>query len=144
MESINKQHFAQMVVIDYLLSNTDRHLENFGFLVDNRTNTIIDMAPLYDHNQALIADVLGNNVSDLLYEPTGLSLSDSARKYFADAGITINWEIFRNKELFLFDGVELTLERKYKDLWNSVGSPTGLCCNNGEIGTVVKVMKGLT
>lgn len=114
VESINKQRFAQMAVVDYLLSNTDRHLENFGFLVDNRTNTIMDMAPLYDHNQALIADVQGKDISDLMYEPTGLSLKDSANKYFADAGIEIDWEMCQSMGLFKFDGVELSIMEKYK------------------------------
>lgn len=56
---------------DYMFLNIDRHLENFGFLVDNKANQIVDMAPLYDYNQALVADVLENDISDLLYELTG-------------------------------------------------------------------------
>ena len=38
-----------MMVFDALICNVDRHLNNFGVLVDNRTNKIKCMAPLFDH-----------------------------------------------------------------------------------------------
>lgn len=45
---INK--LSDMLVVDALILNTDRHLGNFGFLIDNDTGIIIGTAPLYDHN----------------------------------------------------------------------------------------------
>ena len=42
-----------MFVLDALICNTDRHFGNFGFLVDNETNTIIAPAPLFDHGNSL-------------------------------------------------------------------------------------------
>lgn len=42
-----------MLVLDALIFNTDRHFGNFGFLVDNRTNQIAAPAPLFDHGNAL-------------------------------------------------------------------------------------------
>ena len=36
-------NFANMCVIDYCLANTDRHFENFGLLVDNKTNNIKEL-----------------------------------------------------------------------------------------------------
>ncbi len=42
-----------MIVLDALIFNTDRHFGNFGFLVDNRTNQIVAPAPLFDHGNAL-------------------------------------------------------------------------------------------
>ena len=42
-----------MLVLDALIFNTDRHFGNFGFLVDNKTNQIIAPAPLFDHGNAL-------------------------------------------------------------------------------------------
>ena len=42
-----------MIVLDALICNTDRHLGNFGFLVDNNTNTITAPAPLFDHGNSL-------------------------------------------------------------------------------------------
>ena len=42
-----------MLVFDAVIMNTDRHFGNFGFLVDNRTNTISTPAPLFDHGNSL-------------------------------------------------------------------------------------------
>lgn len=42
-----------MLVLDALIFNTDRHFGNFGFLIDNRTNKIVAPAPLFDHGNAL-------------------------------------------------------------------------------------------
>ena len=42
-----------MLVFDAVICNVDRHFGNFGFLVDNRTNTIAAPAPLFDHGNAL-------------------------------------------------------------------------------------------
>lgn len=75
-----KQDFEQMVAIDYIIANTDRHWENWGFLVDNKTNCIIQMAPLYDHNQALIADYFGTEIDDLIYEPLNCTMWESVQK----------------------------------------------------------------
>lgn len=42
-----------MLVLDALILNTDRHFGNFGFLVENETNRIIAPAPLFDHGNSL-------------------------------------------------------------------------------------------
>lgn len=42
-----------MIVLDALICNTDRHYGNFGFLVDNKTNKIFAPAPLFDHGNSL-------------------------------------------------------------------------------------------
>lgn len=42
-----------MLVLDAVICNTDRHLGNFGFLIDNETNKIAAPAPLFDHGNAL-------------------------------------------------------------------------------------------
>lgn len=44
-----------MNLLDYLTGNTDRHPENWGFLVDNRTNRCISLYPLMDFNQCFLA-----------------------------------------------------------------------------------------
>lgn len=45
--------FDDMIVFDALIFNTDRHLGNFGFLVDNNANKIAAPAPLFDHGNSL-------------------------------------------------------------------------------------------
>ena len=43
-----------MLVLDAIIMNTDRHFGNFGFIVDNNTNKIVAPAPLFDHGNALL------------------------------------------------------------------------------------------
>lgn len=42
-----------MLVFDALICNVDRHLGNFGVLVNSKTNEIISPAPLFDHGNSL-------------------------------------------------------------------------------------------
>lgn len=42
-----------MYVFDAIICNTDRHLGNFGLMIDNKTNTISHQAPLFDHGNSL-------------------------------------------------------------------------------------------
>ena len=42
-----------MLVLDAIICNVDRHFGNFGFLVDNHTNKIAAPAPLFDHGNSL-------------------------------------------------------------------------------------------
>lgn len=42
-----------MIVLDALICNTDRHFGNFGVLVNNKTNEIVSPAPLFDHGNSL-------------------------------------------------------------------------------------------
>lgn len=48
--------FRKMMVIDSLIFNVDRHLNNFGVLIDNDTLAIKGMAPIYDLNLSLFGD----------------------------------------------------------------------------------------
>ncbi len=46
--------FRRMLVFDALTINTDRHLGNFGVIVNNDTQKITGMAPVFDNNQSLL------------------------------------------------------------------------------------------
>lgn len=46
--------FREMVVMDGVMANVDRHPGNYGFLVDNDTGEILRMAPLFDQNMACL------------------------------------------------------------------------------------------
>ena len=74
------KNFANIAVVDYLLQNTDRHDQNYGFIMDNCTGKLVSVAPLFDHNQALIADMLGNDISDTLSQmlPGSYTIMDTA------------------------------------------------------------------
>lgn len=46
--------FNNMLLLDAIILNSDRHYGNFGFLVDNKTNKIVAPAPLFDHGNSLL------------------------------------------------------------------------------------------
>ena len=72
-----------MIVLDALLFNTDRHFGNFGFLIDNKTNKIAAPAPLFDHGNSLF-NFAGRD--DLT--------SDAALKSYADTLLPCVYEDF--------------------------------------------------
>ena len=50
-KEIDPVTYYGMNILDYLTGNTDRHPENWGFLIDNHTNKYISLYPLMDFNQ---------------------------------------------------------------------------------------------
>ena len=55
-ESLGAEFMAalhEMLVLDAVICNVDRHFGNFGVMVDNRTNTVVSPAPLFDHGNSL-------------------------------------------------------------------------------------------
>lgn len=45
-----EKEFNQMLIFDALTLNSDRHLGNLGFLINNDDGKILSPAPLFDHN----------------------------------------------------------------------------------------------
>ena len=60
-----KNDLADMLVLDAIIRNTDRHLGNFGFLVDNHTNQLLRPAPVFDNGLSLYRYVMDNDLSNL-------------------------------------------------------------------------------
>lgn len=54
----------EMLVFDAIICNTDRHLGNFGFLIDSRENKIIGPAPIFDNGLSLFCYAL-DEIDDL-------------------------------------------------------------------------------
>lgn len=51
VKGLDPAGYYGMNILDYLTGNTDRHMENWGLWVDNRTNEPISLHPLMDFNQ---------------------------------------------------------------------------------------------
>jgi len=47
--------FAEVFLFDAVILNTDRHLGNFGYLVDNDSNEIVGAAPIFDNGYGLFS-----------------------------------------------------------------------------------------
>ena len=46
--------FRRMMILDALILNIDRHLGNFGLLIDNESQAPIGLAPVFDHNRSML------------------------------------------------------------------------------------------
>ena len=47
--------YIRMIFMDTITANPDRHTSNFGLLRDANTGKLLGLAPMFDHNMALIA-----------------------------------------------------------------------------------------
>ncbi len=59
-----KNEFADMILLDSLTFNWDRHLGNFGLLKDNHTGEYTSFAPLFDHGAGLLSSAPINVFDD--------------------------------------------------------------------------------
>ena len=54
-EALADPRFADIFFFDAVIFNTDRHMGNFGYLVDNETNEIAGAAPIFDNGYGLFS-----------------------------------------------------------------------------------------
>ena len=94
-----KTEFANMIVADYVIGNTDRHFENWGFLVDCN-NDIKAFAPLYDFDLSLLIDETKGELDTLIYTPTGLTFMKGMVKYSRHATLDFSEVTDMSKEVF--------------------------------------------
>ena len=61
--------FREMFLFDAVIYNVDRHLGNFGYLIDNDTNEIVDVAPIFDNGYGLMPhlEVSARSAADNYY-----------------------------------------------------------------------------
>lgn len=56
----------EMIVLDYVIGNTDRHYNNFGLIRDVNTLKFIDVAPLFDNGTSFYWECYEDSQVDLL------------------------------------------------------------------------------
>ena len=54
-----------MILLDVIIVNTDRHFGNFGLLIENKSNTIVKPAPIFDNGLSLFYDALDDDLEDV-------------------------------------------------------------------------------
>lgn len=59
-EDLNK-----MIVFDFIINNTDRHLNNFGFIMDSNTMDIKRFCTIFDNGSSLLSDLDDNQLIEL-------------------------------------------------------------------------------
>lgn len=57
--------FRRMCIFDSLILNIDRHLGNFGVLMDNDSMEVIRMAPVFDNNRSLCFDLDNDQLKNI-------------------------------------------------------------------------------
>lgn len=67
---LDTENYYKMRIVDYLICNNDRHLHNWGFLMNNGTMQIESLHPLFDHNNAFDSKLMPNqrNCADYSYK----------------------------------------------------------------------------
>ena len=60
-----ENEFRTMIFIDSVVFNQDRHLGNFGFLIDNETQQIKEFAPLFDYNLSMLCNALMEDINSV-------------------------------------------------------------------------------
>lgn len=82
--------FCDMMIFDALIYNTDRHLNNFGLMVDNKTNLPYMFAPIFDNGLSLFNFAMADDFSDLeTYAKSRLSAFDVPFDEIAKEFITL-------------------------------------------------------
>lgn len=79
-----EESFREMIVMDAIMANVDRHSGNYGFLVDNQTGEVLRMAPLFDHNMAYLPMMMEsddfNEYLNMIGPKIGTDFTSIARK----------------------------------------------------------------
>lgn len=97
-----------MNILDYLVGNTDRHPENWGFLIDNSTNSPISLYPLMDFNMSFQSydTIDGANCQTVM--PRRLTQREAAIEAVRAIGLPLIHEI----DMRIFQGLE-----KYQEMF---------------------------
>jgi len=77
-----KRRLEEMLVVDYLIANTDRHWGNFGFIRDANTLEWKGFAPIFDSGNSLWFDK--RNTSEPVLSETFASTQDEQIKLVTD------------------------------------------------------------
>lgn len=60
------KEIQDMLIADTIIFNEDRHLGNFGFMIDNDTQELVSFAPLFDHNLSMLCYIHNETPDDYL------------------------------------------------------------------------------
>ena len=59
------ESLVDMLIFDAVICNEDRHFGNFGLIVDNKTNKIVDIAPIFDNGLSLFNYAMEEDLQDV-------------------------------------------------------------------------------
>ncbi len=97
-----KNDINNMIVFDYIVNNTDRHMKNFGFLINGEN---IRFAPLYDNGLCLGADLDDEYIEN-----------ETVEDLLMDCDYSKCFETSNRKQLNLIDECTLNINIDYKPI----------------------------
>jgi len=91
-KALGKRYYESLVdllIFDAVICNEDRHFGNFGLIVDNETNQIVDTAPIFDNGLSLFNYAMADDLKDVnVYAKTRLMATSQDFMTFAKEVIT--------------------------------------------------------
>ena len=84
-----EENFADLMLFDAIIYNTDRHLGNFGMIIDNTTQNFLRPAPIFDNGFSFLNYLMESELDDIKTAILGCEKS-----YF-------NFEFDKQAELFV-------------------------------------------
>ncbi len=109
---IDSDGYYKMHIVDYLISNSDRHSYNWGFYMDNNTMELVSLHPLFDHNGAFDEKMMNNDNS--LYKCTRTPINLAARYAMGEVDFYFTDEIKRSD--FMTDDQYRSFIRRAEEL----------------------------
>ena len=94
-----EEAFRDMVVMDAVFANVDRHAGNYGFVVDNATGAVVGFAPLFDQNMACLPMMVEHDDFDEYLGMIGPKIGDD----FVDIARELLTPTMRSKLVALKD-----------------------------------------
>ena len=65
---VDRESIYKMFIVDYLVSNRDRHGMNWGMFYDSNNMKVIGCHPLYDHNNAFDEELMQDKDAEYLFD----------------------------------------------------------------------------
>lgn len=79
MMRIDAENIYKMWIVDYLISNSDRHGMNWGFYYNSDSMEILKCHPLFDHNNAFDLELMNNRDAPYIFN-NSMTMREAAHK----------------------------------------------------------------
>ena len=113
-----RQYMEEMFLLDYIMMNTDRHVQNHGILVDVNTNRWIAVAPIFDTGTGLGCFVKTQDLSSYETEKTCRLFN---RRHFSHEELLDLCTGLKNYDLTALDGIVEEFARKLAQYQSMTG-----------------------
>lgn len=96
--------YINMIILDALVLNMDRHLNNWSFAINTETNEILGLSPIYDYNKAFLTNEKTN--SQTIYP--NYNILKAARLAYQEYRTTLNIDYLYN----IIDDIDIPINKK--------------------------------